>query len=87
MDAMIIELREDAGVKNIKELYLQLKKIIQKEPEIIFDFNKVRRIDLSLAQLIMAANRESHKSGKKIVLKSVSKDIKKQLFISGFVKY
>ena len=84
---MVIELREDTGVKNIKELYSQLNKILKKESEIILDFNKVRRIDLSLAQLIMAANRELHKSGKKIMLRSVSKDIKKQLFISGFAKY
>jgi anti-anti-sigma regulatory factor len=87
MEAMIIELREDAGVKNIKELYSQLNKIIKKDSEIILDFNKVRRIDLSLAQLLMAVNRESHKRGKKIILKSVSKDIKKQLFISGFAKH
>jgi anti-anti-sigma factor len=86
-EAVVIELREDVGVKNIKELNSQLIKSLKKEPEIILDFNKVRRIDLSLAQVIMAANRESHKSGKKIILKSVSKDIKKQLFISGFAKY
>jgi anti-anti-sigma regulatory factor len=84
---VVIELRENIGVKNIKGLYLQLKKIVKKEPEIILDFNKVRRIDLSLTQLIMAANRELHKRGKKIILKSVSENIKKQLFISGFAKY
>lgn len=83
---MIIELREDVGVKNIKELYSHLKEQIKKESEIILDFSKVRRIDLSLAQLIMAANRESHKIGKKIILKSVSYDIKQQLYLSGFAK-
>jgi anti-anti-sigma factor len=87
MGTMIIELREDIGVKNIKEFYLQLKKIVKKEPEIILDLNKVRRIDLSLSQLIMAANRELRKRGKKIILTSVSENIKKQLFISGFAKH
>ncbi|MBN2401094.1 MAG: STAS domain-containing protein [Spirochaetes bacterium] len=83
---MVIELREDVGVKNIKELYSHLKELIKKESEIILDFSKVRRIDLSLAQLIMAANRESYKIGKKIILKSVSYDIKQQLYLSGFAK-
>lgn len=83
---MIIELPENVGVENIKKLYLQLKKLLIKESEILLDLNKVRRIDLSLAQLIMVVNRELHKSGRKIMLKSVSKDIRKQLFISGFAK-
>jgi anti-anti-sigma factor len=87
MGTMIIELREDIGVKNIKEFFLQLKKIVKKESEIILDFNKVRRIDLSLAQLIMAAKMELYKRGKKIMLKSVSEDVKRQLFICGFAKH
>ncbi len=84
---MVIELKEDTGVKNIKKLYSQMKKVLKNGSEIILDFSKVRRIDLSVAQLLIAAGRESHKNGKKIMLKSVSEDIKKQLFISGFAKY
>lgn len=83
---MIIELQEDTGIKNIKELYSQLEKTIKKDSEIILDFGKVRRVDLALAQLVIAANREVHKNGKKMMLKSVSEDVKKQLFISGFAK-
>jgi anti-anti-sigma regulatory factor len=83
---MIVELQEDTGVASIKKLYSHLKNLLKKESEIILDFNKVRRIDLSLAQLIMVLNRELHKSGRKIILKSVSEDIKKQLYISGFAK-
>ena len=83
---MLIELREDTGIKNIKELYLQLKESIKIESEIILDFSKVRRIDLSLAQLVIVANRESLKQGKSLKLKSVSEDVRKQLYMSGFAK-
>lgn len=81
---MVIEIPEDIGVKNIKNFYFQLKEILKKESEIILDLKKVKRIDLSFVQVIMSANRESLKNGKKIKLKSVSKTIKKQLFLSGF---
>lgn len=81
---MVIEIHEDIGVKNIKNFYLQLKEKLKKESEIILDLKKVKRIDLSFVQVIMSANRESLKNGKKIKLKSVSKNIKKQLFLSGF---
>ncbi len=81
---MVIEIPEDIGVKNIKNFYFQLKEILKKESEIILDFQKVNRVDLSFIQVIMSANRESLKNGKKIKLKSVSKNIKKQLFLSGF---
>jgi anti-anti-sigma factor len=83
---VLIELNEDTGIKNIKKLYLKLKKVLKNESEIILDLKNLRRMDLSLAQLLIAANRESHNKGKKMMLKSVSEDIKKQLYISGFVK-
>ena len=83
---MTIELGEDIGVKNIKEFYLRLKKIMKEEAEIILDFKKVTRIDLSLAQLLIAANREFMKRNKKFMLKSVSKEIKKQLYLAGFAQ-
>lgn len=83
---MVIEIPEDIGVKNIKNFYFQLKEIVKKESDIILDFKKVRRVDLSFVQVIMSANRELLKNGKKIKLKSVSKNIKKQLFLSGFSK-
>jgi anti-anti-sigma factor len=81
---VIIELSENIGVKNIKKFYSNLLEVIKKEPEIILDMSKVRKIDLSFAQVVMAANRESGKRGKKIMLRSVSKRIRNQLYISGF---
>jgi anti-anti-sigma regulatory factor len=81
---MVIELDEDIGVKNIRKLYLQLKEIIHKEPDIILDLKKVKRIDLSLVQVIFAVNRELMKKERMIMLKSVSKEIREQLYLAGF---
>ena len=81
---MVIELDEDIGVKKIKAFYLELKRKINEEPGIVLDFKKVKRIDLSLAQVIHAAKKELMKNGKKFMLKSVSDEIKKQLYLAGF---
>jgi anti-anti-sigma regulatory factor len=83
---MLLKISEDIGVSTIKDFYLQLKEMLTKEQEVILDFQKVKRVDLSLAQVIMAANRESVNKGKKLLLKSVSEDIKRQFFIAGFAK-
>jgi anti-anti-sigma factor len=81
---MIIELDENIGIKTIKNFYLQLKEILDSESEIILDFKNVKRIDLSLVQVIISANREVKKKGNKIILKSVSKELRKQLYLAGF---
>jgi anti-anti-sigma regulatory factor len=81
---VIIELSENIGVKNIKKFYSDLMDGMKKDTEIILDLGKVRRIDLSFAQVIMAANRDYGKKGKQIKLRSVSNKIKKQLYMSGF---
>ncbi|MFH0976783.1 MAG: STAS domain-containing protein [Spirochaetota bacterium] len=83
---MIIQLREDLGIRNIKDFFSQIKTAVKDEGEITLDFSKMRRLDLSVIQVIMAANRELLKKGRKIILKSASKDVKKQLFICGFAK-
>lgn len=81
---MIIELDENIGIKTIKKFHLDLKELLKKETEIILDFKNVKRLDLSVVQVLIAANRKYAKNNKNIKLKSVSKDIKRQLYLSGF---
>jgi anti-anti-sigma regulatory factor len=81
---MVIELSENIGVKNIKIFYSELMDLMKKDSEIVLDFGKVKRVDLSFVQVVMAANREYSKKGKQIKLRSVSNNIKKQLYMSGF---
>ena len=82
----VIELSEEIGIKRIMELYSQLSDVLSKESEITLDFSRVVRVDLSVVQVIMAALRESRKSEKKIMLKSLSKDVRKQFQLSGMMK-
>ena len=77
---------EDIGVETINDFYKQLVEMLISEQEIILDFIKVKKIDLSVAQVIMAANRESGKKGKKFLIKSVSDDVRNQLYLAGFAR-
>jgi anti-anti-sigma regulatory factor len=83
---MMFELPENLSVKNIKDFYVRLGNGIRNESEIILDFTNVRRVDLSVVQVLMAANRDFAKKGKQIKLKSVSENIKNQLHLAGFLK-
>ncbi len=81
-----IELREDVGVKNIKEFYNELMMLLQGQEEIVLDFSQVRHVDLSLAQVLMAAHKIARKDNKVIKLKRVSQELKEQMQIAGLSK-
>lgn len=80
---MVIELPEDIGIKKIKEFYLNLKDLAGKDPEIIFDFKKVRNIDLSLAQIIISFGKELSSTGGNLKFISVSDNVSKQFSLTG----
>lgn len=85
----LIQLSEDIGIKKIMRFYLELKDIIFNEDEketdsgVVLDFSNVKRVDLSLIQVIMAADKELRSQGKRIILKSVCEDIEKQFCLIG----
>jgi anti-anti-sigma regulatory factor len=74
---------EECGVKKVKSLYNALKLELEKEPEIFVDFSAVRRVDLSVVQLIISAAREARLRGKTIKLKGVSDHVKQQFQTGG----
>lgn len=79
----MILLDEDVGIKQIKGLYELLKIELDEPGELVIDFSNVRRIDLSVAQLIIAAGRESAANDKPVKLKSIPDDVKYQLHLCG----
>ena len=81
-----IALNEDIGIKNIREFYRNLATVLKGEDEVILDFSRVKRIDLSLAQVLMAAGRIAKSEKKILKLKNVSAEIKKHLQIAGLMK-
>jgi anti-anti-sigma factor len=83
---MTIELREDIGIRNIKKFYSQLKDSMEKESGITLDFSKVRKIDLSFVQVIMAARKKLRAVNKDIIFTSVSEEVNKQMYLGGLIE-
>jgi anti-anti-sigma factor len=79
----MIILKEDISVKNVAQFYQDIKNEITNKEKVIIDFSSVKRIDLSIAQVIIAAGREAKETGKNVKLKSVSDAVKNQLQICG----
>jgi anti-anti-sigma regulatory factor len=79
----MIELKENAGVKNIKTLYDMIGGELRDSDELLLDFAKVGRLDLSLVQLVIAAARSARERGKTVRLRSVSAKIREQLETCG----
>jgi anti-anti-sigma regulatory factor len=83
----VIELHEETGVKNIKNFYIDLIETLKGESELVLDFSRVKRIDLSLAQILMAARRLAKGDNKILKLRNVSAEVRKQLQIAGLTRY
>lgn len=81
-----LDLQEDIGIKNIKEFYRGLVDMLRTESEITLDFSNVQHIDLSLAQVLLAARKFARKENKVIKLKSISPELRQQLVITGLAK-
>jgi anti-anti-sigma regulatory factor len=79
----MIILKDDISIKNAVQFYLDIKNELIDEEKVILDLSKVKRIDLSIAQIIIAAGREAKETGKSVKLKSVSDTVKHQLQICG----
>jgi len=71
------------GVKQAKKFYDDFAGELDAADEVMIDFSRVKRVDLSIVQVIIAAGREARGSGKMIKLKGVSDTIKKQMHICG----
>ncbi len=73
----------DVNVKNVKKFYESLKEEFTKSDEIVIDFSDVLRIDLSAAQVIIAAGRKAKEVNKIVRITGVSNDLKKLFKLSG----
>lgn len=85
MKTLVID--EDIGIKKINSFKELLVETMKKNNEILLNFHKVRRLDLSVIQVIIAAMKEAKIKNKKLKLKGlVSVEIKKQFSICGLIK-
>ena len=74
---------ESFGVKHAGNFLSELKDEYENNKEVTIDFSNVKRIDLSIVQIIIAAGRSAKRDGKRIRIKSLSEDVKKQMKICG----
>lgn len=81
-----IVLKEDVGVKTIKELHQTIAGAFDTDSEIVLDFSNVKRLDLAVVQLVLAAAREAKKSNKSLRMKSVSEPVRRQMWLGGLMK-
>jgi anti-anti-sigma factor len=82
----VIMIDAEVGIKSIKTLRNWIEVALELDKDIVLDFRNVRRIDLSVAQVLMAATREAARRGATMKLKSVNKDVKNQLHVCGVIK-
>lgn len=77
-------LDENISIKNIKNFSEKLKdEISNSEGPVILDFSEVKRVDLSVVQVVMAAGRSARSVNKSIKLKNVSDTVKNQMQLCG----
>lgn len=81
-----VQIQKDAGIKNVKNLYNEIKDIIPGENELVMDFSDVERVDLSVIQLIMSAQQYARQNECMIKLKNVPEQVREQLYIGGLIK-
>lgn len=74
---------ESFGVKHAGRFFSELKDEYENNKEVTIDFSNVKRIDLSIVQIIIAAGRSAKRDGKRIRIKSLSEYVKKQMKICG----
>lgn len=82
----VIALHEETGIKNIKKFYIDLIETLKGESELILDFSRIKRIDLSLAQILMAVGRLAKSDSKILKLRNVSAEVRKQLKVAGLTR-
>lgn len=71
------------NIKNINSFYTELKNEISTNNEIIIDLSNVNRIDMSAAQIIIAAGEKVKELKKVIKITGISHDLKKILKLAG----
>ena len=79
----VIKLGENVGVKNVSSFHRSLVKAFRDDSEIIIDFSGTRRLDLSIAQVLIAAVTKARAGSKTFRMRGASETLRQQLAICG----
>ncbi len=74
---------ENLNIKHSKKFYESFDHELKAGDEVIVDFSRVKRIDLSIVQILVAAGRKARQEGKTIKLKSMSPEVRNQMKFCG----
>jgi anti-anti-sigma regulatory factor len=79
----IITLHEDCGIKNVREFFAEARRSADEGADCVLDFSNVRRIDLSVAQVILALRHECLKQGGTCEIKNANESTAMLLSCAG----
>jgi anti-anti-sigma regulatory factor len=79
----VIKLKEDPGVKSVRSFQQALVAAFRGDSDIVIDFSEARRVDLSIAQVLIAAGKEARARSKSLRMRGVSETVRRQLAICG----
>jgi anti-anti-sigma regulatory factor len=82
----VIRLPEELGIKKARWLYGEARNAVEAGPDCAIDFAKVRRIDCSVAQIVLALRRECARKGGNCPLRNTN-EITNRLLVYAGVKH
>lgn len=82
----IIEIDEFVNIKHIKQFADEVATILRTEKDIVLDFTKSKRLDLSVVQVILSLLKTARQQNKTVKFKGVNDTIKKQLKLCGVIR-
>ena len=77
---------ENMSIRHIKAMKADIMSLLEKGNGVTIDLSALSRIDLSVAQAVIAAQKEAKKRRQTVRLAGLGADVKKQLFLCGVIK-
>jgi anti-anti-sigma regulatory factor len=82
----LLVLEDTYSIRNIGSLRDLLQAELNADREIMLSFEKIQKLDLAVMQVIISAMHQARLDGKKIRIKAVNPELKKQFYICGLTK-
>ncbi|HOM10526.1 MAG TPA: STAS domain-containing protein [Spirochaetota bacterium] len=82
----IIEVDDFVNVKHIKQFADEVMTVLRTEKDIVIDFTKSKRLDLSVVQVILSLLKTARQLNKTVKFKGVNDTVKKQLKLCGVIR-
>lgn len=77
---------ENAGVRNVAVIKDELLALLDKGEDLAIDFADLKRVDLAVAQLVIAAQKEAKKRSLSLRLSGLSPEVKRDFWLCGIIK-